>query len=66
MGLVGIIAGMVYVFNYLNSIDSYGTPYLAPYSPRIPSDLKDALKQVSIVDMKKRPKTFSPEKEDRA
>lgn len=65
MGLVGIIAGMVYIMNYLNSIDSYGTPYLAPYSPRIPSDLKDAVTQVSIVDMKKRPKTYRPQKEDR-
>ena len=65
MGLVGIVAGMVYLTNYLNSIDSYGTPYLAPYSPRIPRDLKDALTQVSIVNMKKRPKTFSPQKEDR-
>ena len=65
MGLVGIVAGMVYVTNYLNSLDNYGTPYLAPYSPRIPGDLKDALTQVSIVKMKKRPKTYSPQKEDR-
>lgn len=65
MGLVGIVAGMVYILNYLNSIDSYGTPYLAPYSPRIPGDLKDAVTQVSIVNMKKRPKTYSPKKEER-
>lgn len=65
MGLVGIVAGMVYLANYLNSIDSYGTPYLAPYSPRIPGDLKDAINQVSIVNMKKRPKTYSPKKENR-
>ena len=65
MGLVGIVAGLVYFLNYLNNIDSYGTPYLAPYSPRIPSDLKDAVSQVSIVRMKKRPKSYSPQKEDR-
>lgn len=65
MGLVGIVAGTVYVMNYLNKIDSYGTPYLAPYSPRIPRDLKDGFTQVSIVNMKKRPKCYSPEKEDR-
>lgn len=65
MGLVGVVAGMVYVLNYLNSIDSYGTPYLAPYSPRIKRDLKDAVTQVSIINMKKRPKSYSPLKEDR-
>ena len=65
MGLVGIVAGLVYIVNYLNSIDSYGTPYLAPYSPRIPRDLKDALMQVSIVEMKKRPKSYKPQKENR-
>jgi spore germination protein KA len=42
LGLAGITAGMVYIINYLNTIDSYDTPYLAPYSPRIPKDLKDA------------------------
>lgn len=65
MGLVGIVAGMVYLMNYLNCIDSYGTPYLAPYSPRIPSDLKDAVAQVSLVNMKKLPKTYRPRKENR-
>ena len=65
MGLVGIVAGMVYIMNYLNSIDSYGTPYLAPYSPRISGDLKDAVTQVSIVNMRKLPKSYQPRKENR-
>ena len=64
LGLAGVIAGMIYIINVLNDLDSYGTPYLAPYAPRIPRDLQDAILSTSIVDIKKRPKSFSPEKED--
>ncbi len=64
LGLAGIIAGAIYVANVLNDMDSFGTPYLAPYSPRIGRDLQDAIISTAIVDVKKRPKSFSPEKED--
>lgn len=59
LGLLGIVGGMFYLINYLNRIDSYGAPYLAPYSPRINSDLKDGFTKKSLVDMKKRPMSFS-------
>ncbi|MBQ8444339.1 MAG: spore germination protein [Clostridia bacterium] len=65
LGLAGIIAGMVYIINYLNTIDSYGTPYLAPYSPRIPKDLKDAILATSPTQIKNRPRSFSPKDEVR-
>ena len=55
LGLLGIIAGLVYLINYLNKIDSFGVPYLAPYSPRIQSDLKDGLFKQPLTMMKKRP-----------
>lgn len=58
LGLGGLVAGMVYFVNYLNTIDSFGTPYLAPYSPRVPEDLKDGVFKSPINDMKTRPKTF--------
>ena len=63
LGLVGIISGLVYLANYLNTIDSYGTPYLAPYSPRIQNDLQDAIFSKPLVQIKTRPKSFNPEKE---
>ena len=63
LGLVGIISGLVYFANYLNTIDSYGTPYLAPYSPRIQNDLQDAIFSKPLVQIKTRPKSFNPEKE---
>lgn len=65
LGLVGIVSGMVYIINYLNNFDSYGTPYLAPYSPRIPQDLKDAILVKPIKDFRYRPKSFSPQKKER-
>ena len=65
MGLAGIIAGMVYIINYLNTLDSYGTPYLAPYSPRVKSDLKDAILATSITRNKGLPQSFAPKKEKR-
>lgn len=65
LGLVGIVTGMVYITNYLNSIDNFDTPYLAPYSPRIKKDLKDGLITSPITEMNELPKSFSPQKEDR-
>ena len=61
LGLLGILGGLFYIVNYLNSIDSYGAPYLAPYSPRIDSDLKDAMIKQAIIKMKKRPQSYSVE-----
>ena len=65
LGLLGIIGGLVYIVNYLNSIDSYGAPYLAPYSPRVTSDLKDAMIKQTILSMDKRPMSFSTGKKER-
>ena len=58
VGLLGIIGGMIYLINYLNTIDSFGTPYLAPYSPKITADLKDGLFKSQLNEMKTRPLSF--------
>ncbi len=65
LGLIGLISGLVYIINYLNNFDSFKTPYLAPYSPRIPQDLKDATFMEPVYSMRQRPKAFSPEKKER-
>ena len=65
LGLIGLISGLVYLINYLNNFDSYHTPYLAPYGPRIPQDLKDAIFMDPLYSKRKRPKSFSPEKKER-
>lgn len=66
LGLVGIVGGMVYFINYMNTLDSYETPYLAPYAPRIKKDLKDGLLTSPVTEMNERPKSFSPKKKERS
>lgn len=65
LGLAGIVGGMVYFINYINTLDSYETPYLAPYSPRIEKDLKDGLLTSSVTEMNERPESFSPKIKER-
>lgn len=65
LGIFGIIAGTVYIINYINSLNEYGTPYLAPFSPKIQADLKDGLFKRPLVDMKKRPKALGSNNQNR-
>ena len=50
---------------YANTIENFGAPYLAPFSPFILSDNKDGLLKVPLNDMTNRPKSFSNEKKER-
>lgn len=58
LGIFGVIAGVIFVIAYLNSIDNFGAAYLAPYSPRISQDLKDGVVKSNITKMKLRPKSI--------
>lgn len=65
VGLLGVIGGIIYVIAYLNTIESFGAPYLAPFSPFIFSDNKDGLLVVPVNDMTRRPKSFKNDKLER-
>lgn len=65
LGMLGLLSGMIYMTNYMNTLDSFGTPYLAPYGPRISNDLQDGLFKTSLVDMKTRPKSFNSKNRER-
>ena len=65
VGLLGIVGGAIYVLAYANTIENFGAPYLAPFSPFILSDNKDGFLKVPISDMTNRPKSFSNEKKER-
>lgn len=54
-GLYGLLLSVIFLFYYLNTLDSYYTPYLAPFSPLVRSDLKDSLIRKPLKKMKKRP-----------
>ena len=58
LGLFGVVGGMIYFINYLNSMNDFETPNLAPYAPRVNGDLKDGLHKKPIPKMKKRPKSI--------
>lgn len=58
LGLAGLVTSFVYFINYLNGLDSFNTPYLAPYSPRITGDLKDGIFKDPITEMKLRPRSI--------
>jgi len=55
LGLYGILLGSIITFVYMNSLDSYGAPLLAPYAPYIKSDLKDGIIKSEVTKMKTRP-----------
>ena len=59
VGLFGIIGGAIYFVGYLNSIENFKTPYLAPFSPFILKDNKDGIIRVPITTMEERPFSFS-------
>ena len=55
MGFVGIIILAIVIIAYLASLDNFGTPYLAPYAPRISPDLQDGLMKADSSSMELRP-----------
>ena len=65
LGIFGIIAGIVFVIAYLNNLDNYGVAYLAPYSPRIEEDLKDAIVKKGLTKLKTRPKSLGIKNKER-
>ncbi len=65
LGILGLLGGVIYVIAYANSVENFGTPYLAPFSPFILSDNKDALLKVPLQDMTTRPKSFENNDEER-
>lgn len=64
-GLFGLIATTLITIGYIARIEIYDTPYLAPYAPIIPSDQKDGVNKVDLLDMRLRPKSYNNKNEVR-
>ena len=58
MGVYGVLLGVIFTLNYLLSLESYGTPYFAPFAPLVPQDMKDSVVKQELTDMTTRPKSF--------
>ena len=63
LGFHGIVLGLIFIVSYLCNMDSFKTPFFAPYAPYIPQDQKDFVLKDSLVAMKTRPKSI-PHKKD--
>ncbi len=62
-GLYGLILAGTALVHYLSSVNSLGTPYLAPFAPLIRSDLGDGLVRAQLYSLTKRPQVIgSPNK----
>ena len=58
-GLFGIILGLIVMVLHLNSIRSFGIPYLTPNAPFILQDQKDNILRLPIWAIKTRPRLIS-------
>ena len=59
LGLLGIVGGLIYVINYINSLNYYGTPFLAPISPQVGPDLKDGFFKSPLTQITTRPASLN-------
>lgn len=58
IGTFGILLGVALILYTLISMESFGTPLLAPFSPLIRRDLKDSILKADLFDLKERPAVF--------
>jgi len=54
-GLLAIVLMEFVLLVYMASLDSYGTPYLAPYAPKVFEDLGDAMIKTDVTKNTQRP-----------
>jgi len=54
LGTYGILISSIVICVYVASLESYGVPYLAPFAPLVPKDLKNSVLKLSMVDIPER------------
>ena len=58
MGILGVILSIMAILLYVVSLQSYNTPFLAPYSPSISADKQDAVAQKPLTKWTTRPQSL--------
>ena len=58
LGIFGFMAILFVILAHLCSLRSFGVPFMAPFAPLIPGDLKDTQVRSPIWAMSRRPKLF--------
>lgn len=64
-GFYGLFLGFFVLVTYMASIQTFNTPYLAPYAPNILSDKKDGFIKSPLNQMRLRPKSFKVKNQTR-
>jgi spore germination protein KA len=59
-GLYGVMIGVIFIFNHMLSLKSFGVPYMAPVSPSDYEGMKDVVIRSPLWWMPKRPDFFHP------
>lgn len=65
MGAYGMVLFIAFILCYLCSMDNYGVPYTAPYSPFIANDLQDGIYMNDVIGMTQRPRSIGSENKRR-
>lgn len=60
-GLYGVMVGLILITNHLNSLESFGVPYLSPVVPGDRYGIKDTVVRMPVWTMTKRPKQLHPQ-----
>lgn len=58
LGLFGITIGLIFLTVHMNTIRSFGTPYLAPFAPFELQDQKDSILRAPLWALNLRPKSI--------
>lgn len=66
LGLIGIVFGLMIILIHLCKLESFGTPYFAPFAPFRAKDLKDTIYRVPMWKMLERPRSALPKNLRRA
>jgi spore germination protein KA len=64
-GLYGIVIGVIFIFNHMLSLKSFGVPYMAPVSPEDYPGMKDVVIRSPLWWMPKRPAFLHPKNQSR-
>lgn len=61
-GVMGITVGVMFLISYMNELNAYSSPYIAPFAPKINEDLKDGIIKKETLALNVRPKSIPTQK----
>lgn len=64
-GLYGVVIGVIFIFNHMLSLKSFGVPYMSPVTPGNFQGFKDVIIRAPFWWMPKRPTMLHPQNSDR-